>query len=260
MRAVPITVRYHYDRNPLMSEAGKEYAQPGTIGDILDGAATVILKTLVNNVKGGYMRPPQYAAHIDLFINDRSKIEAVAFLLERTAGKADRISISGKEISSYNEIKSTLDSELAVPTIFLCHNTSDKPFVRKLAQRLGQAGAHVWVDEAEINVGDSLTEKIGSAIEHADYLGAVLSQKAINSSWVQRELAIAIQKELKEKHVVVLPFLLEQVALPAFLSDKCYADFSDPDNFESSFIRVLKSLGLEENGIQENPNNQERTT
>lgn len=45
--------------------------------------------------------------------------------------------------------------------IFLSHTSADKPFVRELKQRLHAHGVtDVWLDEAEIQIGDSLTKKI----------------------------------------------------------------------------------------------------
>jgi hypothetical protein len=45
-------------------------------------------------------------------------------------------------------------------SVFLSHNEKDKPFVKKLARDLDSHGVKYWLDEAEINVGDSLIEKI----------------------------------------------------------------------------------------------------
>lgn len=39
--------------------------------------------------------------------------------------------------------------------VFLSHNHADKPFTRRLANDLRQAGHSVWIDEAEINIGPS---------------------------------------------------------------------------------------------------------
>lgn len=41
-------------------------------------------------------------------------------------------------------------------SIFLSHNTKDKPFVKKLARDLGNHDVRYWLDEAEIKIGDSL--------------------------------------------------------------------------------------------------------
>ena len=129
-------------------------------------------------------------------------------------------------------------------SVFLCHSSKDKFFVRELAERLSNNGVKVWIDEAEINIGDSLTDKIGKAIVDTDYVCAVLSYNSINSNWVQKELQVALQKEFEGKKVVILPILLEPVEIPPFLKDKLYADFSTPEKYNSNFPSLLKSLGI----------------
>ncbi|PEU28639.1 hypothetical protein CN532_11480 [Bacillus wiedmannii] len=57
-----------------------------------------------------------------------------------------------------------------MPSVFLSHSSKDKFFVRKLAERLIHSGVEVWIDEAEIKIGDSLIEKISQGIKGADYL------------------------------------------------------------------------------------------
>ena len=51
-------------------------------------------------------------------------------------------------------------------SVFLSHNSADKPFVRKLALDLEKAGVRCWLDEAEIKVGDSLLDKIRDGISN----------------------------------------------------------------------------------------------
>ncbi|MGO9481519.1 MAG: toll/interleukin-1 receptor domain-containing protein [Candidatus Kryptoniota bacterium] len=131
------------------------------------------------------------------------------------------------------------------PSIFLSHSSKDKFFVRKLAEQLKNHGVTVWLDEAEINVGDSLTERVGKAIQETDFVGVVLSHNSVNSEWVQKELQAAMQKEIKGRRVVVLPMLLEPVEIPVFLRDKLYADFTSQQKFEESFPKLLRSLGAE---------------
>jgi hypothetical protein len=130
-----------------------------------------------------------------------------------------------------------------MPSIFLSHNSNDKFFVRELAERLAAQGVTVWVDEAELRVGDSLTEKIGGALKSNDFVGVVLSANSVASEWVKRELQVAMQREFAEKRVVVLPILIERVEVPAFLSDKLYADFTSPDKFNDALARLLTALG-----------------
>jgi hypothetical protein len=81
-------------------------------------------------------------------------------------------------------------------SVFLSHSHADKPFARKLTADLRKAGHAVWIDEAEINIGDSLIVKIREGIDEVDYVAAILSTSSINSEWVKKELDIATNREI----------------------------------------------------------------
>lgn len=115
-------------------------------------------------------------------------------------------------------------------SIFLSHNHNDKPFVRQLANDLITKGIKVWIDEAEIKIGDSLIRKISSGIYEMDYLGVVLTPDSVQSHWVQEELEQALHIQISEAYVKVLPILLRDCKMPGFLVDKFYVDFRD-DNY-----------------------------
>jgi len=127
--------------------------------------------------------------------------------------------------------------------VFLSHSHADKPFARKLAADLRNAGHSVWIDEAEINIGDSLIGKIRSGLDQVDFVCAILSQASINSPWVEKELEIASNREINEKRVVVLPVLIENVELPGFLKGKYYGDFRKRAAYKAQFEILLRSLG-----------------
>jgi TIR domain-containing protein len=76
-------------------------------------------------------------------------------------------------------------------SIFLSHAHEDRPFVLRLARDLASYGVRVWIDEAEMGVGDSLLEKITTSISEMDYLGVVISPHSSHSDWVTREVEIA---------------------------------------------------------------------
>ena len=129
-----------------------------------------------------------------------------------------------------------------MPSVFLCHSSADKPFVRSLARRLSDVSISVWVDEAELKAGDSLIGCIGAALDAVDYVCVILSAASIGSSWVQRELATALTREFALRRVVVVPILLERVDLPPFLRDKVYADFSTHSDHDAAFARLAATL------------------
>lgn len=129
--------------------------------------------------------------------------------------------------------------------IFLSHTHHDKQFVQQLKSELNRRGvADVWVDEAEIMVGDSLQKKIEDAITKARFFGVVLSPRSVKSRWVQKELELAMQMELETDSVVVLPLLFEKCEIPPFLRTKVYADFTSPDRFEESLEKLVRRLAL----------------
>jgi hypothetical protein len=130
-------------------------------------------------------------------------------------------------------------------SIFISHSSSDKDFVRKLARDIVRHGGTTWVDEAEMQVGDSLVRKIGDGIESAEFLGVVLSPASARSEWVQREVEIAINQEIKGRRVKVLPLLKRKCDIPTFLNGKIYADFSRSSGYHDALRRVVAAMGLD---------------
>jgi hypothetical protein len=127
--------------------------------------------------------------------------------------------------------------------VFMSHNFRDKAFVREIATQLKQHSIECWIDEAEIKIGDSLSDKIGEAIlQQTDFFIVFLSNNSINSQWVKKELQIALEREMSSKKVIVLPILIEEVNLPPFLSDKRYADFTTLEKMERELPILLKTL------------------
>jgi hypothetical protein len=117
-------------------------------------------------------------------------------------------------------------SRLRGPSVFISYSTDDAPFAASLADALRGRDLGVWFDQKEIHVGDSLMKRIGDGLRANDFIIVVLSPSSVRSAWVQRELAEAMTREINEKRVVVLPVLARRCDVPAFLTDKKYADFT----------------------------------
>lgn len=127
-------------------------------------------------------------------------------------------------------------------SIFLSHSHKDKPFVRRLATDLASQGIRVWVDEAEMFIGDSLITKIGEAIDSTDFVGAVLSSHSVDSSWVKRELDIALNHEIDGRRVKVLPLVIDNCTIPPFLIGKVYGDFRDVTRYDETVSLLMRRL------------------
>ena len=110
--------------------------------------------------------------------------------------------------------------------VFISYSSKDRGFVEQLVQDLHANGIQPWYDKWEMQPGDLLTDKIGTAILDNDFFVAVLTRNSVASEWVRRELGVAFQKEFQERRVRVIPLLVERCDIPAFLADKVYADFT----------------------------------
>lgn len=120
------------------------------------------------------------------------------------------------------------------PGVFLSHSSADKKFTRKLAIALAGSGLKVWIDEAEIGIGDSLIEKIESGILGSKYLIAVLSKNSTTSRWCTEELRMAMARQITQKGIAVLPVLIEDCDIPGFLQEKKYSDFRNTRQFDNA--------------------------
>lgn len=117
-------------------------------------------------------------------------------------------------------------SKSSTVVAFLSHSSIDKPFVRQLASDLTAAGISVWLDEQRIKVGESIPEKISQGLADSDYFLLVVSKSSATSEWVKKELNGALVNEVQRRQVHILPIKLDDVPMPAAISDKKYADFS----------------------------------
>jgi len=109
---------------------------------------------------------------------------------------------------------------------FLSHSSVDKPFVRQLAADLKAAGIDVWLDEQRIRVGESIPEKISQGLAESDFFLLAVSRASVESEWVKKELNGALINEVQRRSVHILPLKLDDAKIPAPISDKKYADFS----------------------------------
>jgi TIR domain len=110
-------------------------------------------------------------------------------------------------------------------TVFLCHSSTDKVFVKRLWSDLARVGYKPWLDEFEIDVGHSIVDKINEGTKRASALVLVLSKKSIESNWVKREWNSTLSRQLANGSVAVLPVLTEDCEIPPLLSDIKFADF-----------------------------------
>ncbi|MFA5763064.1 MAG: toll/interleukin-1 receptor domain-containing protein [Bacilli bacterium] len=124
--------------------------------------------------------------------------------------------------------------------VFISYSHSDEEIVNKLAINLVARHAHVWIDKWELNVGDSIIQRVQEAIKDAGALLVILSKTSVESEWCKKELSAGLMRELEERRVVVLPVLVENCNIPIFLKEKVYADLRT--NFDNGLESILSAI------------------
>jgi len=109
--------------------------------------------------------------------------------------------------------------------VFLSHNASDKPRVRKLAERLRDAGLRVWLDEWVIKPGDDIYLAIERGLEAARVQVLCLSPEALGSAWVSLERSTVLFRDPANADRRFVPLLLVECKLPDTLRRYKYVDF-----------------------------------
>lgn len=88
--------------------------------------------------------------------------------------------------------------------VFISHASEDKLDVaRPLASLLLQAGLSVWIDEAELVLGDSLRRKIEHGLACSNFGVVVLSKAFFAKEWPQKELDALVAREDGRDRVIL---------------------------------------------------------
>lgn len=126
-------------------------------------------------------------------------------------------------------------------SIFISYSHADKPLAQALCEGLHARGHRVWIDNQELRIGDSLIERVSTAIADIDFFLALVSPASAQSSWCQKELALAVSGELNRKGMRVMPLRVDGVQMPAALGDQLYLEIS-LDDVDAAVDRLLRDI------------------
>lgn len=124
---------------------------------------------------------------------------------------------------------------------FISYFTGDQDFARKIAGDLKNRDLHIWQDEGEIDIGDSISDKIQEALKNCFTFIIILSPEALDRPWVKEELRAAYNLRLAED-LKILPVIYKDCELPVFLSDYRFADFREEKNYTEQMEILSRSV------------------
>lgn len=111
--------------------------------------------------------------------------------------------------------------------VFLSHNDADKPRVRRLAERLRNAGVKVWFDEWVIKPGDEIYPAIEQGLKQSRTLVLCVSSAALESEWVGMERSSALFRNPSNSERRFIPVLLEACKPPETLRRYQHVDLRE---------------------------------
>lgn len=110
--------------------------------------------------------------------------------------------------------------------VFISHSSVDKEFVRTVKKDLNANGILTWFDEDQLELGDSLIEKLESGLSESSHFIIVLSQASTNSDWVRYELKKALENKALNLVNKIIPIKYNDCEVPNELSTLLYGDLS----------------------------------
>lgn len=112
----------------------------------------------------------------------------------------------------------------AKPDIFISHSSRDKAAALQLATTLNFCAVDVWLDDWELEVGQSLTDEIAKAMDESRFIAILITANYNKTVWTKTEYKKALAREQHEGRTVMLPLIIGQAEIPNFLEDKIYID------------------------------------
>lgn len=141
--------------------------------------------------------------------------------------------------------------------IFISYSHLNQTWVWQwLLPRLEKAGVTVCIDHACFEPGAPILAEIERAILNSRKTLVVLTPAYLKSEWAELENVLVATLDPAARNRRLLPIVLEACDLPLRLRSLIHLDFTDPDNIEGQFQRLLSALPTKATGGSVSEENQ----
>jgi tetratricopeptide (TPR) repeat protein len=125
--------------------------------------------------------------------------------------------------------------------VFLSHASMDKDLIRAIHRQLTKNIA--WFDEADIENGDAIPEKINEGLKSATHFVLFWSRNAERSNWIKAELNAAFVK-IVSGNCKFMIFTVDKTPLPDLLKPYKYEplDMTDIEESSRKVVEIINSL------------------
>ncbi|HLG15638.1 MAG TPA: toll/interleukin-1 receptor domain-containing protein [Blastocatellia bacterium] len=150
-------------------------------------------------------------------VRHRGPSEITVSTLYKSAGKIPEAFLRGCGVPDdfITFIPSLFSAEKAIQfySCFISYSSKDQDFAERLHSDLQSKHIRVWFAPEDLKIGDRFPDRIEESIRLYDKLLLILSEDSIESSWVEREVRAALEKEESRKQPVLFPIRLDDAVM-----------------------------------------------
>ena len=175
----------------------------------------------------------------------------------RSEGKIPHIFLKNAGVPDkfIEHMGSWIEHEFQFYSCFISYSNNDKEFAERIYADLRKEGVRCWFAPKDMKIGDKIRQRLDESIRIYDKLLLVLSENSIASTWVEKEVETAFEKETRKK-TVLFPVSLDDCVME---TDESWAadirktrhigdfiNWKNHDRYQQAFKRLLRDLQAED--------------
>ncbi len=152
-------------------------------------------------------------------------------------------------------IRSLVGKPFEYYSCFISYSSKDQDFAERLYADLQNNDVRCWFAPEDMKIGDKIRPRIEEAIRIHDKLLLVLSEHSVESTWVEKEIETAFEKERLQQKLVLFPIRLDETVMQttqAWAADirrtrhiGNFSNWKSHDYYQKAFKRLLRDLKAE---------------
>ena len=144
------------------------------------------------------------------------------------------------------------NTNVANPKCFISYSSKDQTFAERLRIDLQERGFACWFAPHDLPIGAKIRSGIEDALQTHDKVILVISNHAIDSSWVETEVETTLEREVTSGMTLLMPIRLDAAVISTNKSwaasirrQRNIGDFSnwaDTDAYGAALEKLVASL------------------
>ncbi|HEU5376945.1 MAG TPA: toll/interleukin-1 receptor domain-containing protein, partial [Ktedonobacteraceae bacterium] len=141
-------------------------------------------------------------------------------------------------------------------SLFISYAHQDEALARRLQRDLRKNDIPCWFAPENLKIGDRIRLRIDEAIHKHEKLLLILSEAALASAWVEKEVETALEKEAQQHRSVLFPIRVDESVMrtrQAWAADVRrmryignFTNWQDDAAYHRAFGRLLRDLQVDE--------------